>query len=629
MPELSELTSPEDLTQLSEAELDDLGAQIRQFLIEKVSATGGHLGPNLGVVEVTMAIHRVFQSPFDPILYDTGHISYVHKILTGRQDRFDTLRQAGGLSGYPNRAESKHDWVENSHASSALSWGTGIAEAFRLQGNPHWVVVVVGDGALTGGMAWEALNNIAVQKDLRMVIVVNDNGRSYTPTVGGLAEHLAGFRTDRRYDATLDVVKSVVQKAPLVGKPAYDVLHGVKAGLKDILAPQGLFADLGLKYLGPVAGHDRVAVEKALTRAKGYEGPVIVHCLTQKGYGFSAAEQNDEDRFHAVDGFNLETGQAQHETTGTTFTNVFADEIARLADQDPDLVAVSAAMINPVGLGPMAAAHPDRVFDVGIAEQHAVVSAAGMAMAGLHPVVAIYATFMNRGFDQVLMDVGLHSMPVTFVLDRAGITGPDGATHHGIWDLSVLADVPGIRVAAPRDEPTLRSVLGEAVAQREHPTVVRFPKGEVPDPLPAVRQTASVDILVDDPAPVVAIIGYGPMAQVAVQAATALHEQGIAAAAFDPVWALPVTPELIALTSACQVVVTIEDGIEAGGVGEKVEVALVDARSHATVVRCAIPTRFIPHGSRASILAGLGFTAPDIIEKVRAALGAQYWSAGS
>ena len=607
---------------MSEEDLDDLCTQIRQFLIEKVSVTGGHLGPNLGVVEVTMAIHRVFQSPFDPIIFDTGHISYVHKILTGRQAGFDQLRQAGGLSGYPNRAESAHDWVENSHASAALSWGTGMAEAFRLQGNPHCVVVVVGDGALTGGMAWEALNNIAVQKDLRMVIVVNDNGRSYTPTVGGLAEHLSGIRTDRRYDPTLDVVKTVVQKAPLVGRPAYDLLHGLKVGLKDILAPQGLFSDLGLKYIGPVAGHDRSAVEKALTQAKGYEGPVIVHCLTEKGHGFSAAEQDDADRFHAVDGFNLETGKAQHDVTGRSWTQVFSDEMVALAGTDPDLVAISAAMINPVGLGPMAAAYPDRVFDVGIAEQHAVVSAAGMAMAGLHPVVAVYATFLNRGFDQVLMDVGLHSMPVTFVLDRAGVTGPDGASHHGIWDMSIFADVPGMHIAAPRDEETLRRALREALAA-SHPCVVRFPKGEVPAPLAPVRCEDGIDILMDhagEGTPQVCLIGYGPMAQLAVQAGEDLAGRGVGAMVIDPVWAAPVTPALLATVASARVVVTIEDGIDAGGVGQRLQLALADASSGATVVRCAIPTSFVHQGSRASILAELGFTPEAIVDRVLAAL---------
>jgi len=617
---LSDLTCPSDLAALTDAELDDLAEQIRAFLVQKVSVTGGHLGPNLGVVELTIAIHRVFDSPDDPILFDTGHISYVHKILTGRQSGFDSLRQAGGLSGYPNRSESPHDWVENSHASSALSWGAGMAEAFRIRGNPHVVVAVVGDGALTGGMAWEALNSIAVQRDLRLVIVVNDNGRSYTSTVGGLAKHLNGFRTDRRYDPTLDVVRTVVQKTPLVGRPAYDLLHGLKVGLKDILAPQGLFSDLGLKYLGPVPGHDRVAVEQALTLAKGYEGPVIVHCLTEKGRGFAAAEQNDEDRFHTVDSFDPATGDVLVRDAGRTWTDVFAREMVRLARRDQDLVGISAAMINPVGLGPMAAAYPERVFDVGIAEQHAVASAAGMAMGGLHPVVAIYSTFLNRGFDQVLMDVGLHGMPVTLVLDRAGITGPDGPSHHGVWDLSILGNVPGLRVAAPRDEPTFRQVLSAAVADREHPHAIRFPKGEVPGQMAAVRQACGVDILFDSEDPVVGLVGYGPMAALAIEVARELAGSGIPALVADPVWVLPVGQELVELMRDVTVVVTIEDGIDAGGVGQKLEIALDDAGSRATVIRCAIPAGFVPQGSRAEILAGLGFTSARIMERVRSVL---------
>ena len=610
MPLLSDLRRPEDLSNLTDTELDDLCRQIREFLIEKVSATGGHLGPNLGVVELTMAIHRVFRSPRDPIIFDTGHISYVHKILTGRQKEFDSLRQAGGLSGYPSRKESKHDWMENSHASSALSWGTGIAEAFRLKGNPHAVVVVVGDGALTGGMAWEALNNIAVEKDLRMVIVVNDNGRSYTPTVGGLAQHLAGVRTDRRYDPTMDVVKTVVQKTPLVGRPAYELLHGLKVGLKDILAPQGLFSDLDLKYIGPVDGHDRVAVEKALAQAKHYDGPVIVHCITKKGHGFADAEGNEEDHHHAVDGSNHSTDHAE------TWTHVFSEEILRLARQDPLLVAISAAMVNPVGLGPLSRAYPDRVFDVGIAEQHAITSAAGMAMAGLKPVVAVYATFLNRGFDQVLMDVGLHSMPVTFVLDRAGITGPDGASHHGIWDLAILGDVPGMRVAAPRDADTLKRTFVEAVADRVHPTTVRFPKGAVPPGLPAVAVRDGLDILVDHEDPEITIVSVGSMVSLAMETAGRLTEAGHRVRVIDPVWVLPIRDEVVDILSSCAVVVIIEDGIDDGGIGQRLEIALADQGSQARVIRCAIPTAFIPHGSRGEILADLGFTVDRIVARV-------------
>ena len=612
MPNVSNLHSPEQLVALSDAELDELGSQIRQFLIEKVSASGGHLGPNLGVVELTIAIHRVFHSPNDPILFDTGHISYVHKILTGRQSQFDTLRKAGGLSGYPSRQESEHDWLENSHASSALSWGTGMAEAFQLKGDLNTVVVVVGDGALTGGMAWEALNNIAVHKDLRMVIVVNDNGRSYTPTVGGLAHHLSAIRTDHRYDPTMDVVKTVVQKTPLVGRPAYELLHALKVGLKDMLAPQGLFSDLDLKYIGPVDGHDRVAVEMALTQAKQYNGPVMVHCITKKGHGFKAAELNEEDHHHAVDAVS----SSKEHVPGRTWTSAFGDEIFALAQKNPEIVAISAAMVNPVGLRKFSEAFPSRVFDVGIAEQHAVASAAGMAMAGLKPVFAVYASFMNRGFDQLLMDVGLHSMPVTIVLDRAGVTGPDGASHHGVWDLSILGGIPGMRVAAPRDEVTLRRTLTQAINDRDHPTALRFPKGEIPTGMTEVRQESGMDILLDHEDPQVTVIAVGPMTGIALEAARKLTASQVSVRVIDPVWVLPVNPALISVASTSSVVVTLEDGIDDGGVGQKIEIALADLGHRGTVVRCAIPTSFIPQGSRSAILAELGFTAQVIADRV-------------
>lgn len=613
---LSDLKCPADLASLSESELTQLAAQIRAFLIDKVSATGGHLGPNLGVVELTIAIHRIFDSPHNPILFDTGHISYVHKILTGRQVGFDHLRQTGGLSGYPNRAESSHDWVENSHASTALSWGAGMAQAFRLKGENRSVVVVVGDGALTGGMAWEALNSIAVQKDLRLVIIVNDNGRSYTSTVGGLAKQLSRIRTDRRYDPTLEVFKAVVRKTPLVGKPAYDLLHGLKVGLKDILAPQDLFSDLGLKYIGPIPGHDRVAVETALTQAKKYEGPVIVHCLTEKGHGFTAAEQHDEDHFHAVDCFDPATGLVRSADKALVWTDVFAQQMLKLAKRDEEIVALSAAMVNPVGLGPMAAAFPNRVFDVGIAEQHAVTCAAGMAMVGLKPVVAIYSTFLSRGFDQILMDVGLHSMPVTFVIDRAGITGPDGASHHGIWDLSILGTIPGLRLATPRDEPRLRQVMCEAVADRSGPTALRFPKGAIPPSLEPVRQIQDIDVLFDHSSPKCILIGYGPMASLALEVAQELAQFRIPVRVLDPVWALPVSDELLCQLDNCDVVVTIEDGIDAGGIGQLVEIGLADRGCQAQVLRYAIPTDFIPHGSRSEILTGLGFNKTDLVARI-------------
>ncbi|MDR0960826.1 MAG: 1-deoxy-D-xylulose-5-phosphate synthase [Propionibacteriaceae bacterium] len=618
---LNGITSPLDLRDLTDEQLDEFAAEIRAFLIDHVAATGGHLGPNLGVVELTLAIHRIFESPDDPIIFDTGHQSYVHKILTGRHESFATLRQADGLSGYPSREESEHDWNSNSHASTALSWGAGIAEAFRLQNNPHDVVVVVGDGALTGGLAWEALNNIAVQRDLRLIIVVNDNEHSYTRTVGALAEQLDGLRTDRRYEQFLDVLKRVVQGTPLVGGAAYELLHGLKIGLKDVLAPQGLFADLGLKYIGPIDGHDRAAVERGLTQAKGFGGPVIVHCLTHKGHGYKAAEENVADHFHTIGRFDALTG-APLPGEGPSLTDVFAEEICQLAEERPDLVALSAAMVNPVGLGPFAERFPTRLFDVGIAEQHAVASAAGLAIAGCHPVIAVYATFLNRGFDQVLMDVGLHRLGVTFVLDRAGVTGPDGPSHHGMWDMALLTMVPGLRLAAPRDAARLRAALGDAVAVDDRPTVIRFPKGAAPAPLEAIRQEGGVDILAEaGPRCEVLIIGYGPMAAVAVDAAHRLAEAGVTARAIDPLWAWPINPTVFDLAGEARLVVSVEDGVDTGGLGEKLGAALADRGLTTPVARHAIPDRFIPQGSRGAILDDLGLSAEAVVATVLARIG--------
>ncbi|MGN6131251.1 MAG: 1-deoxy-D-xylulose-5-phosphate synthase, partial [Nocardioidaceae bacterium] len=458
---LSSIRTPRDLRDLNEAQLDDLATEIRDFLVTKVSRTGGHLGPNLGVVELTLALHRVFDSPRDRVVFDTGHQSYVHKILTGRAAGFDQLRQEGGLSGYPSQEESEHDIVENSHASTALSYADGLAKAYAIRGEDRHVVAVIGDGALTGGMAWEALNNIAANHDRKLVIVVNDNGRSYTPTVGGLADHLTTLRTNPRYEQVLDVVKRRLHGVPGVGPAVYDALHAMKKGMKDALAPQGLFEDLGLKYVGPVDGHDRAAMEQALTQAKRFGGPVIVHAMTRKGFGYDPAERHEADQFHSPGSFNVETGEEKPK--GRIWTDVFAEEILALGAERKDLVAITAAMMHPVGLDRFAAAYPDRTFDVGIAEQHAATSAAGLAMGGLHPVVAVYATFLNRAFDQVLMDVALHKCGVTFVLDRSGVTGDDGPSHNGMWDMSVLQVVPGLRLAAPRDVTRMRELLDEAV----------------------------------------------------------------------------------------------------------------------------------------------------------------------
>src|SRR5215210_3767320 len=524
---LSTIRSPQDLRALPADQLPALAAEIRTFLIEQVSQTGGHLGPNLGGVELTIAVHRTFESPSDPILFDTGHQAYVHKILTGRQDRFPTLRQRGGLSGYPNRAESAHDWIENSHASTALSYADGLAKALRQQGRPGTVLAFVGDGSLTGGMAWEALNNIAADDELPLVILVNDNGRSYTPTVGGLARYLTGLRTNPRYEQVLDLVKRNVSRAPLVGSAAYDVLHGIKIGLKDLLAPQGLFSDLGLKYLGPIDGHDVAAVERALHQARQFGGPVLVHCLTRKGNGFKAAEDHEEDRFHTVGKIDAMTGVAIGGAAGQTMTDVFSEELLRLGSTNERVVAVTAAMLYPTGLHRFAHAFPDRCFDVGIAEQHAVTSAAGLAMGGLHPVVAIYSTFLNRAFDQLLLDVALHRCGVTFVLDRAGVTGPDGPSHHGMWDMSILQLVPGLHLAAPRDGTRLRAALAKALTIEDAPSVLRFGKDKVPPDIVPVDQVDAMDVLLRTEDPRVLVVGYGPLAVTAVAVGERLADQGI------------------------------------------------------------------------------------------------------
>ena len=546
---LHTIDGPEDLRGLSADELQQLSTEIRAFLIDRVSQTGGHLGPNLGVVELTIAVHRVFDSPTDPIIFDTGHQSYVHKILTGRQDRFGTLRQRHGLSGYPSRAESEHDWVENSHASTALSYADGLAKAIRQQRRPGTVVAFVGDGSLTGGMAWEALNNIAGSTDLPLVILVNDNGRSYTPTVGGLAKHLTGLRTNPRYEQILDVVKRNVSRAPLIGNTAYDLLHGIKIGLKDVLAPQGMFSDLGMKYVGPIDGHDIAAVERALDQAKQFGGPVLVHCLTRKGNGFKAAEDHEEDRFHAVGKIDAATGAPLGAVSGQSWTDVFSEELLRLGSVDQRVVAITAAMLYPTGLYRFAKAFPDRCFDVGIAEQHAVTSAAGLAMGGLHPVVAVYATFLNRAFDQLLLDVAMHKCGVTFVLDRAGVTGPDGASHHGMWDMSIAQLVPGLHLAAPRDATRLREALARSLQINDAPTVLRFSKEQVPADLDAVDQVDGVDVLLRTEQPRVLVVAFGQFAGTGVAVGQRLSDQGIGVTVVDPVWALPVNRALLDLAA--------------------------------------------------------------------------------
>jgi 1-deoxy-D-xylulose-5-phosphate synthase len=613
---LEGIRSPRDLRALPADRLPQLASEIRQELVAKVTRTGGHLGPNLGVVELTIALHRVFDSPRDVLVWDTGHQSYVHKMLTGRVGDFDTLRQEGGLSGYPSREESEHDIVENSHASTALSWADGIAKGFERTGQlgSRHVVGIIGDGALTGGMAWEAMNNIA-GSDRPLVIVVNDNERSYSPTIGGLASHLSTLRTARTYERVLDWGKRWLGRTPLVGRPVYETLHGVKKGIKDVVAPQGMFEDLGLKYIGPVDGHDVVALEHALGRARVYPGPVIVHVITEKGRGYLPAERDDAERFHAVGVIDPETGQPLT-TKGPTWTSVFSDELVALGRRRTDIVAVTAAMMGPTGLDRFAAEFPDRTYDVGIAEQHAATSAAGMAYAGVHPVVAVYATFINRAFDQVLMDCALHRAGVTFVLDRAGVTGDDGASHNGMWDMSILPVVPGLRLAAPRDGATLREALREAVEVDDAPTVVRFPKGGVPDDITALERVDGIDVLHRDESPTVLLVAVGAMAGLALDVAERLGQQGIGVTVVDPRWAFPVPAAVTDLARTHRMVVTVEDNSRTGGIGSTVAAALRDAEIDLVVRTFGIAPEFLGHASRASVLSRLGLTAQDVSRAV-------------
>ncbi len=612
-PQLPEGLSPAYLRGLDQSGLVELAGQIRSFLVHRVSRRGGHLGPNLGVVELTMVLHRVFDSPRDPIVFDTGHQAYVHKIVTGRADRFHTLRTRNGLSGYPSRAESEHDWVENSHASTSLSYADGLAKAFQVRGErDRTPVAVIGDGALTGGMAWEALNNIAAAKGRPLVIVLNDNGRSYAPTTGGMAERMAALRTRPGYERALGQVKRRLPGAPVVGRPLYAALHAVKRAAKDWFLPQSMFEDLGLKYVGPIDGHDLEALEKALTSARAFGGPILVHCLTHKGHGYGPAEQDEAERFHSPPAFDPETGLPLA-TSASTWTSVFGREMVRAGAERPDVVAITAAMSGPTGLDPFGAAFPGRLYDVGIAEQHAMTSAAGLALGGVHPVVAVYATFLNRAFDQLLMDVALHSLPVTVVLDRAGVTGEDGPSHHGMWDLSLAAMIPGLRVATPRDAVTLAAELDEALAVSDGPTLLRFPKGAVPEPIPAVATEAGMDLLALPGAglsPDVLLIGVGAFCAMAVDVAARLTDQGIGVTVVDPRWVLPVPAALTAMARTHHLVVTVEDGGRRGGIGAAVTEAVRTADVPIAVF--GLPQEFLEPGPRGELLTDLGLTAQSV-----------------
>jgi len=629
---LERITGPEDLKELSQDQLDILAAEIRDVLVETVTRTSGHLGPNLGVVELTIALHRVFDSPKDKLVFDTGHQAYVHKLLTGRYGEFHTLRQSGGLSGYPSRAESEHDLVENSHASTSLSYADGLAKAYRLRGeHDRTVVAVIGDGALTGGMAWEALNNIAVARDSKIVIVVNDNGRSYQPTIGGLASHLAAIRVSQRYENVLDLIKTTVTRTPLVGQPLYGALHGAKKGLKDFLQPQVLFEDLGIKYVGPIDGHDEPMMELALRKAAEYGGPVLVHAITRKGFGYPLAEQNEEDCLHQVPAAPAKpAGQAAAAAAPAApkrdWTDVFAEEMVAIGARRPDVVAITAAMLHPVGLGPFKAAYPDRVYDVGIAEQHAMTSAAGLAMGGLHPVVALYSTFLNRAFDQLLMDVALHKLPVTVTLDRSGVTGPDGASHNGMWDGSILQVVPGLRIAAPRDGSRIAELLNEAVRVSDGPTVVRWPKGKVGQEAEAVGKLGGMDILALPAAGAakdVLLLGAGPMAVTCVEVANRLRDHGIGVTVVDPRWVKPVNEAVVAAARQHRLVAVVEDNGRAGGFGDAVSRLLRDRDVDVPVKTFGLPQAFLAHGSREQILDAAGLSPQHLARQLTEAVASR------
>lgn len=611
---LETIKHPRDLDGLSLEQLEELAQDIREFLIREVAQSGGHLGPNLGVVELTIALHRVFHSPDDPFIWDTGHQSYVHKLLTGRQD-FSKLRQMGGLAGYPQRVESEHDIVESSHASSSLSWAEGISRAYTLAGkkNRH-VIAVVGDGALTGGMTWEALNNISDDNNRNLVIVVNDNGRSYAPTIGGMARFLGSVRTQRSYRILRGGSETLFN---MFGAPGKALYRGIRGGVRGFLSRftnnEALYSNLDIKYLGPIDGHNLADLERALGQAKSYRQPVIVHVITEKGRGFEPARNDEADQFHAVGQIDPVTGEPVSSGGSPGWTDVFARAMVKEADANAKVVGITAAMLRPTGLYDMAKKYPNRVLDVGIAEQHAVASAAGLAFGGLHPVVAIYATFINRAFDQVLMDVALHKAGVTFVLDRAGVTGPDGASHHGMWDLAVLQVVPGIRIAAPRDGERLAEELHEAIAVDDAPTVIRFPRGSVSPELPAVRRTPDgVDVLREAAHKDVLIVAVGPMATLAMDVASRLADQGIGATVVDPRWVVPVAESIVEMSRDHRIVVSIEDGTRVGGVGTRIRQELRRAGVDTAVDEIGLPDEFLDHGSRGEILAQAGLTAQDI-----------------
>ena len=623
---LDSVHSPRDVKALSKKQLAQLADDIRQRLIDKVSVTGGHLGPNLGVVELTIALHRVFRSPEDAIVFDTSHQSYVHKMLTGRAGDFDSLRQKGGLSGYTSREESEHDWTESSHASAAISVIDGMSKAFTIQGHTDRnAVAIVGDGAMTGGMCWEALNNIAADKDRNAVIVVNDNGRSYAPTIGGIADNLGRIRAQHGYDELMAQGKKTLKSMGWVGNRAFDALHAMKEGVKSSVMPTELFPELGMKYIGPINGHDLDTLVYAFNYAREYSGPIFVHVVTEKGHGFAPAVNEPKDQMHSTGAIDPVTGVPKGKSQ-PGWTAAFSEEVIAAAEQRDDIVAITAAMAGPTGLAPFAEKFPERFFDVGIAEQHALASAAGLALQGMHPVVAIYSTFLNRGFDQLVMDVALTGQPVTIVLDRAGVTGSDGASHNGVWDMAITSLVPGVRVAAPRDGARLRELFREAIEVEDGPTVVRFPKGNLLPDMEAVAELGDgVDVLhysdvsadEEGVGSDVLIVSIGVMSARSLEAARTLEAEGYNVTVVDPRWVAPVPQSLIALADDHDVVVTVEDGIVRGGIGSMIEEALSAAEVDTPLRRLGFPRVFPKHASRGELLADVGLSPEGIANSVR------------
>jgi 1-deoxy-D-xylulose-5-phosphate synthase len=624
-PLLAKVRSPRDLRHLDQDGLQELAGEIRDLLVRKVPKADGRLGSNLGVVELTLALHRVFDSPRDQIIWDIGHQTYVHKIVTGRADRLDSLREDGGLFGYAPQPESVHDLVENSHASTALSYADGLAKAHQLNGeDDRAVVAVIGDDALTGGMSWEAINNIAAAKDRSVIIVVNDNGRSYTSAVGGLTDKLIKLRSSQKYERLVEWGKLVAKHAPSLGGTRQEVLPGTRNGLKEVVAPQNLFDGLGLKYIGPVDGHDTAALEKALERARQYGGPVLVHTLTAKGAGGEPPVTHELDWFRATGTFTRRPGRDKASAERPrTWTSVFSQELVNAGRERSDVVAVTAAMLEPTGLRDFSKLFPERTFDVGVAEQHSVTSAAGLAMGGLHPVVTMHATLLSRAFGQALMDVALHKLPVTFVLDRAGVTGDDGANHNGVWDMPILQMVPGLQIAAPRDGKRLRELFQEAVAVDDGPTAVRYPKGAVQADIEAIDTIGGIDVLHRGQDEDVLIVAVGPMAQTALDAASLLATQGVGCTVVDPRWVKPVAPELVPLAARHRLVVTVEDNGLTGGVGSALGQALHAAGVDTPLREFGITQEFLEHAERSEVLRKLSLTSGDIALRITETLNRQ------